>query len=66
MEGFTYATALDLDMGYYILRLDPSAQRICNIILPWGKYSYLQLPIGVAGSTVIFQEKMSGLMETLD
>ena len=66
MEGFTYATSLDLNMGYYMLRLDPSAQRICTIILPWGKYSYLRLPMGVAGSPDIFQEKMSGLMETLD
>ena len=24
MEGFTYVTALDLNMGYYTLRLDPS------------------------------------------
>ena len=48
-----------------MLRLDPSAQRICTIILPWGKYSYLHLPMGVAGSPDIFQEKMSGLVETL-
>ena len=41
MEGFTYATALDLNIGYYTLRLDPNTQRICTIILPWGKYSYL-------------------------
>ena len=34
------------------------------IILPWDKYSYLQLPMGVTGSPDIFQEKMSGLMET--
>jgi hypothetical protein len=23
LEGFTFATALDLNMGYYIIRLDP-------------------------------------------
>jgi hypothetical protein len=23
LEGFTYATALDLNMGYYTIRLDP-------------------------------------------
>ena len=39
---------------------------MCTIILPWGKYSYLRLPMGVAGSPAIFQEKMSGVMETLD
>ena len=65
MEGFTYATALGLNMGYYTIRLDPDAQKLCTIILPWGKYSYLRLPMGVAGSPDIFQEKMSGLMEDL-
>ena len=37
LEGFTYATALDLNMGYYTIRLDPDASRICTIIFPWGK-----------------------------
>ena len=40
LEGFTFATALDLNMGYYTNRLDPDASRICTIIFPWGKYSY--------------------------
>ncbi len=66
MEGFTYATALDLNMGYYTIRLDPDAQKICTIVLPWGKYSYQHLPMGMAGSPDIFQEKMSNLMRTLE
>ena len=66
LEGFTFATALDLNMGYYTIRLDPDAQKICTIILPWGKYSYLRLPMGIAGSPDIFQEKMSSLMEELE
>jgi hypothetical protein len=33
LEGFSYATALDLSMGYYIIRLDPDASKICTIIL---------------------------------
>ena len=40
LERFTYATALDLNMGYYTIRLDSDASKICTIILPWGKYSY--------------------------
>ncbi len=36
LEGFTYATALDPNMGSYTIRLDPDASKICNIILPWG------------------------------
>ena len=34
LEGFQYATALDLNMGYYTLRLDPLSQDICTIITP--------------------------------
>ncbi len=37
LEGFTFATALDLNMGYYTIRLDPNASRICTVIFPWGK-----------------------------
>ena len=66
LEGFTYATALDLNMGYYTIRLDPDASRICTIIFPWGKYSYKRLPMGVAGSPDIFQAKMSELMVDLE
>jgi hypothetical protein len=42
LEGFTYATALDLNMGYYTIRLDPRAVEMYTIIFPWGKYSYLR------------------------
>ena len=66
LEGFTFATALDLNMGYYTIRLDPTSSRICTIIFPWGKYSYKRLPMGIAGSPDIFQSKMSELMATLE
>ncbi len=36
LEGFTFATALDLNMGYYTIRLDPDASRIYTVIFPWG------------------------------
>jgi hypothetical protein len=66
LEGFTFAMALDLSMGYYTIRLDPDASRICTAIFPWGKYSYKRLPMGIAGSPDIFQSKMSELMEDLE
>jgi hypothetical protein len=53
-------------MGYYTIRLDPDASKICTIIFPWGTYSYKRLPMGVAGSPDIFQGKMSELMESLE
>jgi len=66
IEGFSFATSLDLNMGYYTIRLDPDASKICTIIFPWGKYSYLRLPMGIAGSPDIFQAKMSELMAALE
>ena len=66
LNGFTYASALDLNMGYYTIRLDPDAQKLCTIVLPWGKYKYKRLPMGLAGSPDIFQEKMSDLMRGLE
>ena len=41
LKGFTYATAHNMTIGYYTIRLDPDLFKICTIIFPWGKYSYL-------------------------
>jgi hypothetical protein len=35
MEGLTFASALDLNMVYYHIKLDADAQNLCTIILPW-------------------------------
>ena len=34
LEGFTYAMALDLNMGHYTIRLDPRAVEMFTIISP--------------------------------
>ena len=35
MEKFTYATSIDLNMGYYHITLDQYSQSLCTIVLPW-------------------------------
>jgi hypothetical protein len=52
-------------MGYYTIRLDPTASEMCTIIFPWGKYSYKRLPMGFGGSADIFQAKKMDLMASL-
>jgi hypothetical protein len=49
MEGLTFASALDLNMGYYHIKLDADAQKLCTISFPWhmGKYNYKRLPVGI-------------------
>ncbi len=66
IEGFSFATALDLNMGCYSIRLDPDASKICTIVFPLGKYSYKRLPMGIAGFPDIFQEKILELMDSLE
>ncbi len=66
LKGFTYVTALDLNMGYYTFRLDLTASEMCTIIFPWGKYSYKRLPMGFGGSADIFQAQIMDLMASLE
>ena len=66
LEGFTYATTLDLNMGYYTIKLDKSTQKICTIVTPVGKYTYLRLPMGINCAPDIFQAKMNNLMSGLE
>ena len=57
LEGFKYATSLDLNMGYYHIELSPDSRKLCTIVLPWGKYEYLRLPMGlcnIADVCVVF------------
>jgi hypothetical protein len=34
MEGFTFTSALDLNMGYYHIKLDAGAQELYTIVFP--------------------------------
>jgi hypothetical protein len=42
-------------MGYYHKPLDLEAQKLCTTILPWGKYQYKRLRMGVKTSPDILQ-----------
>ena len=40
LEGFQWATSLDLNMGYYHIELNPNSKNYCTIVMPFGKYEY--------------------------
>jgi len=65
LEGFQWATSLDLNMGHYHVRLDPSSKELCAIELPFGKCEHQAIPMGLCNCPDIFQEKMSELMDGL-
>ena len=62
LEGFKYTMSLDLDMVYYHILISEEARNVCTIILPWGKYQYKCLIMGVSNSPDIIQEKMNGIL----
>ena len=47
LEDFMFATSLDLNMGYYHLSIMPKVSQLFTVALPWGKYEYLKLPMGL-------------------
>jgi Reverse transcriptase (RNA-dependent DNA polymerase) len=65
LEGFTWATALDLSMGYCQIVLDTESSYLCTMLLPWGKYGYCCLPMGLNGSPDIFQAIINDIMGNL-
>ena len=52
-------------MGYYHIVLDKESSYLCTMILPWGKYRYCRLPMGLIGSPDIFQAIRNDLMGDL-
>jgi dihydroorotate dehydrogenase len=66
MEGFTFASALDLNMGYYHIKAD--AQKLCTIVFPWHmeKYKCKRLPMGIKIAPDVFQNVMSKLVQDME
>jgi hypothetical protein len=68
MEGFTFALALDLNMGYYHIKLDADAQKLCTIVFPWHmeKYKYKRLTMGIKIPPDVFQNFISKLVQDME
>ncbi|MGH3054181.1 MAG: RNase H-like domain-containing protein, partial [Gaiellaceae bacterium] len=65
-QKFSYITKLDLSMGYFHLELDSSSRELCTIVVPWGKYRFKRLPLGVHPAVDIFQAVMQSLFQDFD
>eukprot|EP00957_Ditylum_brightwellii_P154340 11745048-Ditylum_brightwellii.AAC.1 len=66
MEGFMYATLLDLNMGYCHIEISPVSSALYIMVLSWGNYNCLILPMGLCNSPDIFQEKMSEMFADIE
>ena len=66
LEVFHYATGLDLNMGYYMIRLSLAIQDMTTIVTEFGKFRYNCLPMGVCASGDIFQAKLEELIDDIE
>ena len=64
--NFTYATVVDLVMGYYHMKLSEEATKLCGIVLPWGTYNYNMLPMGLCIAMDIFQARLGQLFADME
>ncbi|GFH56598.1 hypothetical protein CTEN210_13074 [Chaetoceros tenuissimus] len=62
LEGFTFASALDLNMGYYTIPLAECSKDITTIVTELGKFRYTCLPMGMVVSGDVFQSKIYDLI----
>ena len=62
LRGFQWVTTIKLNMGYHNILVDSESSKLCTVVLPWGKYEYLRLPMGLCNAPDIFQEKMENLI----
>ena len=66
LEGFTFATALDLNMSYYTSPLAECSKDITTIVTEFGKFRYTCLPMGMVISGDVFQSKVYDLIGDIE
>ena len=53
-------------MVYYQILLSKGASNLFTIILPWVKYKYKRLPMGLCNSPDIFQDKINEIFRGIE
>ena len=66
LEGFQYATALDIKIRYYNIRISPDSQDMTKIVTEFGKFRYNRLPMGTCASGNISQTKVDKLLSYIE
>ena len=66
LEGFQYASAWDLNMGYNTIWLAPGAEELTIIVTEFGKFRYNFLPMGMSCSGDVFQAKIDELLGDIE
>ena len=66
LEGFHYATLLNINMGYYNIWISPASQEMITIVTEFEKFIYNCLPMGMCASGDISQSKLNDLLGDIE
>jgi hypothetical protein len=62
IQGFVFASTIDLNMGYLSIPFTEKTQRLLMIVTPFGFFEPCILPMGIKPATDIFQSRMVGIL----
>ena len=66
LTGLHYADALDLNMGYYTIRISPTSHDTRMIVTSFGIFRNNLLPMGMYALGDIFQAKVEELLGDIE
>lgn len=64
-SGATVFSKLDLQSGYYQIRMHPDSVPKTAFVTPYGQFEWLVMPMGVTGAPSVFQMQMQTMLGPL-
>ena len=60
-QGMTVFTKVDFKKGYWMVVLHPDSRKLTCMVLPFGRFQWAQLPMGIVVAQDIFQSKLDSI-----
>ena len=61
LQGMTVFTIVDFKKGYWMVVLHPDSRKLTCMALPFGRFQWIQLPMGTFVAQDIFQSKLDAI-----
>lgn len=61
-----YFSVIDCKRGFWQIKVSKRTQKYLTFATPWGRYTYLRLPFGLAPAPEVFHEKLTTLLAKVE